>query len=141
MILLHSCCLLSYFQVLHPYLGISWFRKVDVTGHRAEMAKTLFKHAYEGYKAAEPVPIPVARKLTASSSTFLDDISMADSADEVTASDMPTIIFDELERFLQAYRIFGRGDPNGPLLWWKVSCNVRIYCFLPLNFQHLPIDP
>jgi len=121
--------------VLHPYLGVSWFRKIDTTGHRAEMAKTLFKHAYEGYKSAEPVPEPVARKLTASSSSFLDEICMADDSDpdEVPTS-MPTIIFDELERYLQAGRIFGRGDPDGPLLWWKV-CRNTIIVPLP-TFNH-----
>jgi hypothetical protein len=42
---------------------------------------------------------------------------MADSAVEDTTP-APTI--SELDRYLQAESTFGRGEPNGPLLWWKV---------------------
>ena len=111
--------LIIFSAVLHPYLGISWFRRVDTTGEHARKATDLLEHAFKNYQAAEPTPKPVTRKLTSSSSfsSFIDDVSMADGEGEVPA--VPAI--SELERFLQAHTTFGRGDPNAPLLWWKVS--------------------
>jgi len=108
--------------VLHPYLGISWFRDfcwIDTTGESARKATDLLEHAFKNYQAAEPTPKPVTCKLMSSSSfsSFIDDISMADSEGEVPA--VPAI--SKLEQFIQAHTTFGRGDLNAPLLWWKVS--------------------
>jgi len=77
---------------LHPYLGLSWFWKVDPTGTHAEKAKILFEHAFTRYKAAEPAPEPTTHQPapTSSFSSFIDDVSMADSAvEDVTPA--PTI--------------------------------------------------
>jgi hypothetical protein len=104
---------------LHPYLGLAWFWKVDSTGTRADKAKILFGHAFTRYQAAEPVPEPTTRRPTPASSfsSFIDDVSMADTTVEDIS---PTPLLSELDRYLQADSLFGRGEPNGPLLWWKV---------------------
>jgi hypothetical protein len=114
---------------LHPYLGLSWFRKVDATGSRAERAKILFEHAFARYKAAEPVSEPATRRTAPASSfsSFIDDVSMADTTVEDSA---PTPPIRELDCYLQADSLFGRGEPNGPLLWWKVRT------YLSLNVLH-----
>lgn len=105
--------------MLHPYLGISWFRRVDTSKERARKATDLFEHAFKRYQAAEPAPEPVTRKSmsTSSFSSFIDDVSMADGPDEDPA--VPAI--SEFDRYLEAHTRFGRGEPNRPLLWWKVS--------------------
>jgi hypothetical protein len=103
--------------VLHPCLGISWFRKIDVSGERATHAETLFAHAFDSYKAAEPAPAPLEPKATPSSSSFLDEICMIDTVEDIP----PAMAVSELDHYLQADRMFGPGHPNSPLLWWKVS--------------------
>ena len=109
-------------------------RKVDTTGTRAERAQTLFEHAFTRYKAAEPIPEPVTHKPTPTSSfsSFIDDISMADSNLDNIA---PTAIVSELDRYLQVDTIFGHGDPNEPLLWWKVQLLVLVNCYMLILFQ------
>ncbi|KDR65759.1 hypothetical protein GALMADRAFT_1362644 [Galerina marginata CBS 339.88] len=80
--------------ILHPYLGLLWFRKVDPASIRAEKAKILFQHAFARYEAAEPVSEPITRQPapTSSFSSFIDDVSMADSNVE-NAPSAPTITF------------------------------------------------
>jgi len=111
--------IVTHFQVLHPYLGISWFKKLG--GSRADQATIIFEHAFLGYKAAEPPKSPPTPSNLAKSSTtssFLDDILMNDiplSEDGSQAAEETT----ESKRFLDIS--VPRGDPNKPLLWWKVS--------------------
>lgn len=122
--------LLLILIVLHPAFGISWFRKVDPTGARARNAEVLFRHAFDGYKASEPAPVQaVARPSTDSGSSFLDDICMSSMPDilptapfSLSTAEIPT---NEVDRFFQAERLFGKSDPRRPLQWWKV-------CFSPL---------
>jgi hypothetical protein len=45
---------------------------------------------------------------------------MADVTVEDVTRLTPTPLLSELDRYLQADSLFGRGEPNGPLLWWKV---------------------
>jgi len=78
---------------------------------------------------AEPVPEPTTRRPapTSSFSSFIDDVSMAD----ITVEDItPAAPLSELDRYLQTDSLFGRGEPNGPLLWWKV----RIYLSLGRSY-------
>jgi hypothetical protein len=91
----------------------------------AEQAQTLFEHAFTRYKADEPIPEPVTHKPTHSSSfsSFINDVSMANNILDNIA---PTATVSELDRYLQADTIFGRGDPNKPLSWWKVQPLVLI---------------
>ena len=118
----------------------SWFRKIDTTGIRAQQAQTLFEHAFTRYKAAEPIPEPVTHRptplATSSFSSFIDDVSMADSNLDNIA---PTATVSELDRYLQADTIFGRGDPNKPLSWWKVQLLVFVNLLVYTNTSYSPL--
>ena len=109
---------------------------VDTTGKRAEQAQTLFKHAFTRYKAAEPIPEPVIHKPSPTSSftSFIDDVSMADSNLDTIE---PITTVSELDRYLQADTILECGDPNKPLLWWKVKPLVFINLLYTNSYSHL----
>ncbi|KAF5378354.1 hypothetical protein D9615_002986 [Tricholomella constricta] len=100
--------------VLHPCLGISWFRKLG--GDRAEKAEILFKHVYEQYCKARPASSQAPVQKTNSSSSFLDDVCMFGVADPEPTSNTQV---GEVERFFASAKTFGVGEPNTPLLWWK----------------------
>ncbi|KAJ7156332.1 hypothetical protein C8R46DRAFT_909917 [Mycena filopes] len=102
--------------VLHPFLGISWFRKMGED--RGENATTLFNFVYESYKTThdqqQQSPGAPAQP-TKTSSSFLDDVCMLDVPEPQS-----TPLESELERFYSAFRTHGRGAANDPLAWWKV---------------------
>lgn len=105
--------------VLHPHLGIRWFRKVDPV--RAEKAKVILEHAFNEYShryAPKIDPRPnTAPKRTASSNGFLDSLCLVDvEIDDSSIS--PTV--SELDRFMAIDQHFGLGDRDYPLLWWRV---------------------
>ncbi|KAJ7660882.1 hypothetical protein DFH06DRAFT_988730, partial [Mycena polygramma] len=103
--------------MLHPYLGLPWFKKIGEGSDRADKAKILFEFVYDTYKKThdrrQTRSAPAQPKKT---SSFLDDVCMIDIADEA-----PLPQQSELERFYIAARTYGRGAPNDPLAWWKVS--------------------
>ncbi|KAJ7482522.1 hypothetical protein FB451DRAFT_1441871 [Mycena latifolia] len=81
--------------VLHPSLGLSWFGKLAHDGkERENHARVLFMYAYEAYKkvydhektAAARAHQPHPPRRTGSSSSFLDDVCMADDDDEALPS-------------------------------------------------------
>jgi hypothetical protein len=83
--------------VLHPHLGISWFRKLG-----AETALIIFKNAFDQYHLPQRTvtdPDISSTKPNATSDVemgFLDDICMADvdlADDEITARSASMIDF------------------------------------------------
>ncbi|KAF7349507.1 Dimer-Tnp-hAT domain-containing protein [Mycena sanguinolenta] len=104
--------------LLHPSLGISWFRKLD-PAHQlsAAHAQVLFEHVYDSYRRT---PVDTPRQPSAPtppsrSTSFLDDICMVDVPD----ISKPTVtVLTELERFWIAFDNYS-GPPNGTLKWWK----------------------
>lgn len=106
--------------MLHPHLGISWFRKLGAD--RAETALIIFKNAFDQYQASATTDLDTSStKPNATSDVemgFLDGVCMADvdlADDEITAP------IGEYDRFLAANVTFPKGDANRPLEWWKVS--------------------
>jgi hypothetical protein len=114
----HQACSKRRISVLHPHLGISWFRKLGAD--RAETALIIFKNAFDQYQASATTDTS-STKPNATSDVemgFLDDICMADvdlADNEITAA------IGEYDRFLAANVTFPKGDANRPLEWWKVS--------------------
>jgi hypothetical protein len=113
-------------SVVHPHLGITWFRKVDPI--RATQATTLFEHVYQEYKhqygpktTAQPQTLP---KQSASSNSFLDALCLVDVAIDETS--VPSVSVTEFDRFLAIDPSFGIGSRDYPLLWWKVH-SVHLY--------------
>lgn len=105
-----------YYSVLHPYLGIAWFRRLGE--ERARLAEILFRHAFDRYQEAHPIvppPTEVGQSTSNPFSNFLDGVCMV-GADTVPS--VPDI--GEYERYLAAAETFGRGNRNSPLEWWKV---------------------
>ncbi|KAF7362862.1 Dimer-Tnp-hAT domain-containing protein [Mycena venus] len=110
--------------VLHPSLGLSWFRKLDQGEERQEHAQILFTHVFQAYKKtyddekaasrAQEGNSDVQARPVASAS-FLDDICMFDADDKIPL----TGAINELDQFFSAFQTYGRGDHDGPLLWWK----------------------
>lgn len=112
--------------MLHPFFGLSWFRKIDKelgTTDRASAAKLIFEHAYESYRrtheaSSEPTaPKAPQRSRPGTMNSFLDDVCMADIDDD---EGVETVV-SELERWWSAFKTYGRGEPNAPLAWWKVG--------------------
>ncbi|KAJ7676984.1 hypothetical protein DFH06DRAFT_976182 [Mycena polygramma] len=123
-----QCQLNVIATLLHPSLGIAWFRKNDAEPGQhttsAANAEVLFEHIYESYRevaASEdsnvPAPPPPRRSRPGTLGSFLDDICMADVADVAE----PESTVSELARFWGAFKNYS-GDPKAPLTWWKVSC-------------------
>jgi len=109
--------------VLHPYLGISWFRKLDESGERANQALIIFGHAFKSYSEHEkPVEmVPTTSTTTTNSSlSFLDSISLSDIPEPTAASNSQSL--SELDRFYLVTKPVG-GDPNEPLAWWKIHAS------------------
>jgi hypothetical protein len=97
-------CFLDTLLVLHPSLGISWFRKVDCERKLdptdplcAACAEVIFEHAYESYQQVSgdgdglsQSRAPVKRPQPGKLGSFLDDIRMGDVPDvtvlEITVS-------------------------------------------------------
>ncbi|KAF7351928.1 HATC-domain-containing protein [Mycena venus] len=111
--------------LLHPSLGITWFRKIDLERDSELLsvtrAEVLFEHVYESYQqihAGEESRQPKATAQLSRDGTFgsfLDDISMANVED----ASMPEIVPEsELKRFWSAFKNYN-GDRNAPLTWWK----------------------
>jgi hypothetical protein len=120
--------------VLHPSLGIAWFRKIDKEREseslNATRAEVLFEHVYESYQkihanneeSHQPkVVVPASRPGTFGS--FLDDICMA-NVEDVSGPVAPPE--SELKRFWDAFKNY-KGDCNAPLAWWKVSFSCLVY--------------
>jgi hypothetical protein len=114
-------CELTLLTVVHPHLGIGWFRKLD--SDRANEALAILDYAYQEYNVKFGpklvTPPATAPKRTASSNSFLDALCMVDV--EVKDNFVPTAVMGELERFLALDKSFGLGDRDYPLLWWKVQ--------------------
>jgi hypothetical protein len=116
--------------VLHPSFGLSWFGKLDDGQEREENAKILFTFAYEAYKkiyddekaaAGTSTDKSRTRSRPGTAASFLDDVCMLDSDDDAPE----TGALSELDQFLVAYRTYGRGDRDRPLLWWKVCLSLQ----------------
>ncbi|KAF7371462.1 HATC-domain-containing protein [Mycena venus] len=112
--------------VLHPSLGLSWFRKLDQGEERPEYARILFTHAFQAYKKPYDDEKAASRAQKGNSdaqarpeasASFLDDICMFDVDDDDETP--PTCAISELDQFFSAFQTYGRGDHDGPLLWWK----------------------
>ncbi|KAJ7477620.1 hypothetical protein FB451DRAFT_1557286 [Mycena latifolia] len=110
--------------LLHPSLGMAWFRKMESdpassTELSAARAKILFEHAYElysqihGAKSTTPAAA-VERARPGTLGSFLEDICMVDVANTTEAE----VVVPEIQRFWDAFKGHA-GDPNNPLKWWK----------------------
>lgn len=97
--------------MLHPYLGITWFRRVGE--ERARLAEILFKHAFDRYQEANPVALPPAEMEQDANnpfSDFLDGVCMLGM--DNNRPPIPEI--GEYERYLAAAETSGRGSRNSP---------------------------
>ncbi|KAJ6484240.1 ribonuclease H-like domain-containing protein, partial [Mycena sanguinolenta] len=112
--------------LLHPSLGIQWFRKIDSERDSeflsASRAEVLFEHVYESYQqnSANEEPrqseAPPQPRRAGKFSSFLQDICMSNVKDIVESE---IVIENELKGFWNAFNNY-RGDVNAPLTWWKV---------------------
>jgi len=112
--------------VLHPYLGILWFRKLDESGERANQASIIFGHAFKSYSEHEkPVEmVPTTSTTTTNSNlSFLDSISLSDIPEPTATSNSQSL--SELDRFYLVTKPVG-GDPNKPLAWWKIHASDEV---------------
>jgi hypothetical protein len=114
--------------VLHPSLGIAWFRKVDRERKLdptdplcAARAEVIFEHVFDSYQqvgsneeSSQPTAA-VKRRQPSKLGSFLDDIRMVDVAEVA----VPEVAVSELKRFWDAFKNYS-GDANTPLIWWKV---------------------
>ncbi|KAF7346859.1 Dimer-Tnp-hAT domain-containing protein [Mycena sanguinolenta] len=117
--------------LLHPSLGLAWFRKIDLergTSDRAPTAQVIFEHAYKSYKrihntqvASERAnrPKAVTPSHGGTMSSFLDDVCMDDVEDVL--DDVTSSSDSELKRWWNAFHTYGRGEKNAPLAWWKAN--------------------
>lgn len=102
--------------MLHPYLGIAWFRRAGAD--RATQAEVLFEHAFNRYQEAHPAPPPPIKtgpRAGNKFANFLDGVCMMGVAD---SDPIPEV--GEYDRYLKAAETSGRGSQNTPLEWWKV---------------------
>jgi hypothetical protein len=119
--------------VLHPYLGIGWFKKLtDTTLADKAPSHIVFEHAYNGYarKAQR------AEQLTATSSPtdaiaeaeydpmdFLDRVALKDKeAPLLSATESLLNTVSETARFYNICTTHegGKKWKSEPLLWWKM---------------------
>jgi hypothetical protein len=123
-----NSCVVSFYSlpcmtisaVVHPHLGITWFRKLDTD--RAASASVIFEHAYNEYRHQHEPKVTntpsTAPKRTQSSNHFLDAVCLVDV--ELDQEPESPMLANELERFLALDKAFNLGDRDYPLLWWKV---------------------
>ncbi|KAF7372567.1 hypothetical protein MVEN_00119300 [Mycena venus] len=121
-----NCQLNIIATLLHPSLGIAWFRKIDKEREsdllNATRVEVLFEHVYESYQQIhgnndESHQPKAAAQLSRPSTfgSFLDDICMANVEDVSVPEIAPE---RELKRFWDAFKS-PKGDRNAPLTWWK----------------------
>ena len=111
----------------HPALRLRWFGPPNSIDY--QRAKTLFDHIFNEY--AQRIPSgsngtsPVkARKEVPTNSDFLQSLMEDDEPLDFTGSTRYSTpegvpVQNEMDRYLAGDG--GRGDPQIPLAWWKVS--------------------
>ncbi|CAK5275191.1 unnamed protein product [Mycena citricolor] len=111
--------------LLHPSLGISWFKTYDPGS--VDAAKILFEHAFESYniryneeqaaKDSDMSMPSMSAKLSSHTSGLLDQICEYNDEDECMEE-----VDSDLESFWKVFRKYGRGSRDDPLAWWKACC-------------------
>lgn len=106
---------LNNIQPCHPALCLSWFSCLQ-DEHKTR-AITVFEKVYARYKATMPAPEDVPPRPTAAekSGSLMSRLS---SAVEIETRDI-SLVQSEMQRWWAGQG--GKGDPDFPLIWWKVS--------------------
>ncbi|KAJ7827733.1 hypothetical protein B0H13DRAFT_1917484 [Mycena leptocephala] len=116
-----NCQLNIIATLLHPSLGIAWFRKIDKERESASLlnatrTEVLFEHVYESYQKIH-----------------------ANNEESPTQGCDTAFPARELKRFWDAFQNY-KGDRNAPLAWWKVAA---YFVFIALTrtapIQHLAV--
>jgi hypothetical protein len=79
-----------------------------------------YQEIHDAEKAVPP-QAPAQRR-SGTHASLLADVCMVDVEEE------NLVIIGELERFYDARKTYGCGDPNDPLAWWKVSLSTQ-HCY------------
>ncbi|CAK5283032.1 unnamed protein product [Mycena citricolor] len=117
--------------LLHPSLGLGFFAAVDAdratrkqtSWDLVKHATTLFEHAFRSYQraydskkmeAAKSAPPPPVANPSSLTSQIVARVA-SNSRNEA----QPRVTRDELNEFWCAAQVYGAGDAQKPLLWWK----------------------